>query len=121
MNPVPDPRAIRELAYRLWEERGRPDESAEDIWLEAERQLRHVHEDFTSSEVPTLNASAMARAETVAAADPGSRPQDTAAQDPGLDAGEYSPEKPPVNAEFKWAAAELQKPARARAPRNQRR
>lgn len=27
------------LAYQLWEERGRPDGSAEQDWLEAERQL----------------------------------------------------------------------------------
>ena len=92
MSPTPDPRAIRELAYRLWEERGRPDESADDLWLEAERQLSIVHAEFTRSDVPTINATAQARAESVAAQDP-----------------EYSPENPPVNAEFKWAAAELQK------------
>jgi len=32
-------RAIRELAYRLWETRGRPQGSAEQDWLEAERQV----------------------------------------------------------------------------------
>ena len=30
---------IRELAYRLWEERGRTDGHAQDDWLEAERQI----------------------------------------------------------------------------------
>jgi len=92
MSPIPDPRAIRELAYRLWEERGRPEESADDLWLEAERQLTIVHAEFTRSEVPTLNVTAQARAESMAAQDP-----------------EYSPEHPPVNAEFKWAAAEMPK------------
>lgn len=118
MNPTPDPRAVRELAYRLWEERGRPDESADDIWLEAERRLVHVHGDFTRSETPTINASALARAQSVSAADPDGAPPDA----------QYSPENPPVNAEFKWAAAELQKsePAgvagkRAPAASNQRR
>jgi hypothetical protein len=31
--------AIQDLAYQLWEARGRPDGSAEDDWLEAERQI----------------------------------------------------------------------------------
>jgi hypothetical protein len=35
----PDPRSIGELAYRLWEARGCPDGTAEQDWLEAERQL----------------------------------------------------------------------------------
>ncbi len=30
---------VRELAYLLWEARGRPEGSAERDWLEAERQL----------------------------------------------------------------------------------
>jgi hypothetical protein len=32
-------RAIAELAYLLWESRGRPADSAEQDWLEAEAQL----------------------------------------------------------------------------------
>jgi len=31
--------SIAELAYRLWNERGRPHGSEEEDWLEAERQL----------------------------------------------------------------------------------
>lgn len=34
-----DQHAIRELAYRLWEQRGRWDGSADEDWLAAERQL----------------------------------------------------------------------------------
>jgi hypothetical protein len=34
-----DYRAIRALAYRLWEARGRPQGSADQDWLEAERQI----------------------------------------------------------------------------------
>ena len=30
----------REIAYRLWEERGRPEGRAEEDWFEAERRLR---------------------------------------------------------------------------------
>jgi Protein of unknown function (DUF2934) len=35
----PDNRSIGELAYRLWQSRGCPDGTAEEDWLEAERQL----------------------------------------------------------------------------------
>jgi Protein of unknown function (DUF2934) len=31
--------AIQDLAYQLWEARGRPDGSSELDWLEAERQI----------------------------------------------------------------------------------
>ena len=31
---------IEKLAYHLWEKRGRPADSHEEDWLEAERQLR---------------------------------------------------------------------------------
>jgi hypothetical protein len=82
MSPAPDPRAIRELAYRLWEERGRPGDCADTHWLEAERLLSQVHQDFTRSAEPSLNAGSVS----------------------GTD---YTPEHPPVNAEFKWAASEL--------------
>ena len=34
-----DPQIIRELAYRLWLERGCPDGSPETDWREAERRL----------------------------------------------------------------------------------
>jgi hypothetical protein len=30
---------IASVAYRLWQDRGRPDGSAEDDWFEAERQV----------------------------------------------------------------------------------
>ena len=86
MSPTPDPRAIRELAYRLWEMHGRQGESAEAHWLEAERQLTQVHQEITRSSALSPNAG------TATQSDPSS---------------EYSPEHPPVNAEFKWAAAEL--------------
>jgi hypothetical protein len=35
----PDHRSIGELAYRLWQSRGCPDGTAEQDWLEAEKQL----------------------------------------------------------------------------------
>jgi hypothetical protein len=33
-------RRIRELAYELWEQAGKPDGGAEEYWYEAERRLR---------------------------------------------------------------------------------
>lgn len=35
-----DVRKQQELAYRLWEERGKPDGRPDDDWFEAERRLR---------------------------------------------------------------------------------
>jgi Protein of unknown function (DUF2934) len=35
-------RTIRELAYQIWEQRGRPDGTAQEDWLEAERRLSAV-------------------------------------------------------------------------------
>ena len=39
-NQNPSQQDIAELAYALWEERGMPIGSAEEDWIEAERQLR---------------------------------------------------------------------------------
>jgi hypothetical protein len=36
----PSQQDIAKLAYALWEERGMPDGSAEEDWIEAERRLR---------------------------------------------------------------------------------
>jgi hypothetical protein len=39
-NQNPSQQDIAKLAYALWEERGMPEGSAEEDWIEAERQLR---------------------------------------------------------------------------------
>jgi len=36
----PNPDLVAQLAYRLWEDRGRPDGSPEDDWFQAEELLR---------------------------------------------------------------------------------
>ena len=36
----PEHRSVGELAYQLWQDRGCPDGTAEQDWLDAERQLR---------------------------------------------------------------------------------
>ena len=44
-------RSIAELAYQLWESRGRPDDSAERDWLEAEAQMAASRSDSLASNV----------------------------------------------------------------------
>ncbi len=39
-NQDPSQQDVAKLAYALWQERGMPNESAEEDWIEAERQLR---------------------------------------------------------------------------------
>ncbi len=36
---------IRQLAYRRWEEAGRPDGDGTEFWLQAERELKHAFHD----------------------------------------------------------------------------
>jgi hypothetical protein len=93
MNAQPDRRVIRELAYRLWKQRGKPEGDAEQDWYEAERLLgghprtdnqlvdESVRESFPASDAPAT----------------------------GL------PDRPPSNAEEKWAAADAAKPRKSRA------
>jgi len=71
-----DSRKQRELAYRLWEERGRPEGRAEEDWFEAERRLScDQHRD----EQAAVDESAR---ESFPASDPPSS---------------HLPDKPPVN------------------------
>ena len=92
MNRQPDPQAVRDLAYSLWEQRGRPEGDAERHWYEAERLLgtalrtdnqrvdESVRESFPASDAPAS----------------------------GL------PDRPPANAERKWAAADAATPRKNR-------
>jgi hypothetical protein len=87
MNRQPDPQAVRELAHSLWEQRGKPEGEAERHWFEAERLLgaqprtdnQRVDESVRES-FPASDAPAS-----------------------GV------PDKPPANAERKWAAADAAK------------
>lgn len=84
MSKKPSEEAVRELAYRLWEQRGRPRGRGEEDWLAAEKRLRGE-----------------------GAAD--SRAVDESIKEsfPASDAPSSSPpDRPPVNAEEKWAAAD---------------
>ena len=94
MNRQQDPEAVRQLAYSLWEQRGKPEGDSERHWYEAERLLgakprtdsqrvdESVRESFPASDAPAS----------------------------GL------PDKPPANADSKWAAADAAKqPRKSRA------
>lgn len=58
----PDLRAIRELAYRLWEARGRRHGHAIDDWLDAERQIRASLAPDPASQVKAKRARKRAKA-----------------------------------------------------------
>jgi len=79
-----DVRKQRELAYRLWEERGRPQGRPDEDWFEAERRLRSDQHEAESAAVDE------AARESFPASDPPSA---------GL------PDRPPVNANKRKASA----------------
>ena len=116
-----DQKFIRDLAYRLWEARGRPAGSAHDDWLEAERQVaeRQIADSSKSSPVKPSPATASAPgASPSGAASPSGSELDEALKDtfPASDppAGGL-PDNPPSNAEEKWQAAATSKTANRRA------
>lgn len=78
-----DQQTIRELAYRLWEQRGRPEGCPDDDWFAAERQL-------SGSEKAKSRMVDEAMKESFPSSDPPAT---------GL------PDNPPANADEKWAAA----------------
>ena len=88
---TPDQNSVRELAYRLWEERGRPQGRPEEDWYAAERRLSD----------PAARSKLVD--EAVKESFPASDPPAT-----GL------PDEPPANAEEKWAARSA---TRSRKPR----
>jgi Protein of unknown function (DUF2934) len=75
----PEHRSIGELAYHLWQARGCPEGSAEQDWLDAERQLRSAP---PAAELRSAEARA---AEPTVSTDPRS-------------------EEPAVNADSQWKA-----------------
>ena len=93
MQTYPDRKSIAELAYRLWEARGRPAGDAERDWFEAEQQLCR---------------QAVTPASSSKAIDESSKESFPASDPPGS----RLPDVPPANAEAKWAAASAGKQAR---------
>jgi hypothetical protein len=84
-----DVRKQRELAYRLWEERGRPVGRPEEDWFEAERRLLSGQHEAESAAVD----------EAVRESFPASDPPST-----------NVPDKPPVNARKRRASAPRRPP-----------
>jgi DUF2934 family protein len=82
----PEHRSVGELAYQLWQARGCPDGTAEQDWLDAERQLRAART-IQTTRSETTDASLR---DTFPASDPPATQR---------------PDKPPVNADAKWKAA----------------
>ena len=84
MSKKPNEEAVRELAYRLWEQRGRPLGRSEEDWFAAEKRL-------------SGDAAANSRIvdDSVKASFPASDAPSTQLGD-----------QPPSNAEEKWAAAD---------------
>jgi hypothetical protein len=83
--------AIAELAYELWEARGRPHGSAEEDWLEAEQRLAARGATEKPSTVPNEDE---ASSESFPASDP---------------PASRTPDVPPSNAGEKWAASNSRK------------
>jgi hypothetical protein len=79
-----DEQAVRDLAYRLWEQRGRPQGRGEEDWLAAEKRLGGGESAANSRAVD----------ESIRESFPASDAPST-----------HLPDQPPVNAEEKWAAA----------------
>lgn len=89
--------SVAELAYQLWEARGRPGGSAERDWDEAERQLSG---DETAN--PSLSKAVdESLEETFPASDP---------------PASHGIDEPPANADAKWKAAGRTRPAARAAP-----
>jgi hypothetical protein len=86
-----DQQAIADLAYRLWESRGRPQGEHEQIWLDAERQWQREAKANSTPE-PVIDKTLQ---ESFPASDP---------------PASRLPDKPPSNAAEKWHAAGIERP-----------
>jgi hypothetical protein len=93
-----------ELAYRLWSARGYPHGSAEQDWLEAERQLATAGNAGQNGRESERSIDASLR-ETFPASDPPSS---------------HLPDLPPANADEKWIAAGKRPPGEVKSSSKQR-
>jgi hypothetical protein len=84
----PERTSIGELAYRIWQARGCPQGTAEQDWLDAEKQLKSAQR---AAEPTASDAIDRSLQETFPASDPPASRQ---------------PDVPPANADAKWKAAD---------------
>src|SRR5579864_3318510 len=84
----PERTSIGELAYRIWQARGCPEGTAEQDWLDAEKQLQAAQRAAESTASGALDRSLK---DTFPASDP---------------PASHRPDVPPANAEAKWKAAD---------------
>ncbi len=89
--------AIAELAYRLWEERGRPDGDHEQIWLDAEQRLKHKGAAPPERAAPVIDNTLK---DSFPASDPPSS---------------HLPDRPPSNAADKWHSVGIERSGDPRA------
>jgi hypothetical protein len=98
----PEHRSIGELAYHLWQARGCPQGSAEQDWLDAEKQLQSVQRGAELRESEASEAIDNSLQGTFSASDPpASRRAD----------------EPPANADAKWKAARAPRTSGTSTPR----
>jgi hypothetical protein len=115
----PEHRSIGELAYHIWQARGCPEGSAEQDWLDAEKQLKgpsrtiesrttapRATEPRTTESRATESASSNAIDNSLKATFPASDPPASQRAD-----------EPPANADAKWKAAASRKGPSAPRPR----
>ncbi len=105
----PEHRSIGELAYRLWQARGCPEGTAEQDWLDAEKQLRAAE-----SAAEVRGAEARALATTASDALDNSLKETFPASDPPAS---HRPDEPPSNTDAKWKAAGTARTRPASRPR----
>jgi Protein of unknown function (DUF2934) len=123
-----DNRSIGELAYHIWRARGCPEGTAEQDWLEAERQMAamppNTQPGSTRQSSPAGQSKPTAesplKGQSTEGVD-GSLKDTFPASDPPAIGG---PDVPPSNADAKWRAAGVSRtnaPARGAAPAKSRR
>jgi hypothetical protein len=96
----PERTSIGELAYRLWQAHGCPEGTAEQDWLDAEKQLQSAPRatEQRAPEPTASNAVDRSSQESFPASDPPAN---------------HQPDVPPANADAKWKAAKAAKAADA--------
>jgi hypothetical protein len=77
-----DDQPIRELAYRIWEEEGRPEGLADQHWAMAQRMLGKTAPEAEATPHGTTDATAGQKGQTGSPGSQTGRPQDAKADPP---------------------------------------